>query len=501
MAVKLRRPILVGGLGLTFGVWVLDSLYPSAIDLNATPVWGAIAIGSGFWWLKQRFSSSDVALSPQPIDRTQVDQSLAVTSALIERLAVEPETKPAEIQSFQQRRLAIQTELDRQDLRLSILGGPSVGKTALLQFLASHWTPSCPTPGPTLPQQVDITTVPSLFTEPDAEQVIAPLDQAAVQAADLLVFVTAGDLTDPEFQVLHQLITQQHRVVLVFNKQDQYLPSERPLILQQLRQRMKSWLSDQDVVAIATAPGVRKVRQHQADGSLQERVEQPTADVSALTERLSEIVGQENHRLILATGLRRSQALQSEVQAKLNQLRRSRALPLIEQSQWIAAATAFANPVPTLDLLATAAINTQLILDLSAIYQQKFSLQQAKTATTALAGLMVKLGLVEMTSQAIAPLLKSNAVTFVAGGLLQGISAAYLTRLAGLSLIEYFQEQSQTEQSLTSSPLQIERLTQKLKAVFQDNQRTAFLKTLVKQGIDRLTPTIAPAEGEVRANA
>jgi hypothetical protein len=35
----------------------------------------------------------------------------------------------------------------------------------------------------------------------------------------------------------------------------------------------------------------------------------------------------------------------------------------------------------------------------------------------------------------------------------------------------------------------VERLTQKLKAVFQDNQRTAFLQTLVKQSVGRLLPS------------
>lgn len=102
---------------------------------------------------------------------------------------------------------------------------------------------------------------------------------------------------------------------------------------------------------------------------------------------------------------------------------------------------------------------------------------------------MVKLGLVEMASQAITPILKSHALTYVAGGTLQGISAAYLTRLAGLSLVEYFEEQSQS----ASTTFQLDRLIQKLKAVFQDNQRSAFLQTLVKQGISRLTPQVTSA--------
>ncbi|NJR64561.1 MAG: YcjF family protein [Leptolyngbyaceae cyanobacterium CRU_2_3] len=178
--------------------------------------------------------------------------------------------------------------------------------------------------------------------------------------------------------------------------------------------------------------------------------------------------------------------LGTDVQTELNQVRRHRALPLIEQYQWIAGAAAFANPVASLDLLATATINAQLVVDLGAIYQQQFSLEQAKTVMGNLAGQMVKLGLVEMASQAIAPLLKSHALTYVAGGTLQGISAAYLTQIAGLSLVEYFEEQSLNPS--VGSNFKIDRWVEKLKAVFAANQRTEVLRSWVKQGMRRLAP-------------
>ena len=111
----------------------------------------------------------------------------------------------------------------------------------------------------------------------------------------------------------------------------------------------------------------------------------------------------------------------------MNGLRRDRAVPVIEQYQWIAAAAAFANPVPALDLLATAAINAQLVMELGGIYQQKFSLEQAQAVAGTLGSLMLKLGLVELSTQTIGTILKSNAITFVAGGVVQGVSAAYLT--------------------------------------------------------------------------
>jgi uncharacterized protein len=490
MTFMLRRPILVGGLGLTLGLSVLETLHPSNMNFGGSLVWGSIALGSGVWWLKQQ-TQKPLDLSPvlKPVDRTAVEKAFAAIEVLLTQFNSEIETTSVATQSavtaldqFREQLAHLQAELDRKEIRLAIVGGKAAGKTALRQQLVSGGLPQG---SAELPTQFSIQDTPGLYSS-EAER-IQTLVAPVAHGADLILFVTTGDLTCSELENLQTWVNQQQRVMLVFNKQDQYLPADRPLVLQQLRQRVQAYLSAEDVVAIAAAPAVVKVRQHQADGSIQERLEQPPSDVSALTERLGQVLTQAGQPLVLATVMRQAIALRSEIIAAFNQVRRDRAMPLIEQSQWIAAAAAFANPVPSLDLLATAAINAQLVVDLGAIYRQKISLEQAKTVASTLASQMVKLGLVELSTQAIAPLLKSNALTYVAGGLMQGISAAYLTRIAGLSLVAYFEEQSLD--ASTESTWQVDRLIQKLKAVFQDNQRTAFLQSLVKQGISRLVPT------------
>jgi hypothetical protein len=129
-------------------------------------------------------------------------------------------------------------------------------------------------------------------------------------------------------------------------------------------------------------------------------------------------------------------------------------------------------------------------MDLGGIYQQKFSLQQAQTVAGTMGSLMIKLGLVELSSKAIGIVLKSNAITFVAGGAVQGVSAAYLTRLAGLSLIEYFQQQEAAINS--ENGLNLHKLSQTLQNVFQQNQQLGFLQGFVKQGLGRLLPSPQP---------
>ena len=150
--------------------------------------------------------------------------------------------------------------------------------------------------------------------------------------------------------------------------------------------------------------------------------------------------------------------------------------------QWVAAGTAFANPLLTVDLLAAAAINGQLVLDLGAIYGQTFSLDQAKAAAGTIAELTLKLGLVELATQALGTILKSHVTTYLAGGALQGISAAYLTRLAGLTLIDYFEEQSLLE----TTDLNFEGLGSRLQSLFQQARQGLALKDFVTQALPHL---------------
>ena len=475
-----QKPILIGGLGLTAGTLLLGSLdfSPLHLDLGGVVMWGAIALSSGFWWLNQRKPAAKPLMPFQAVDRTAAEKALAEVNARIDKLVAELNPEQAETSApvirLRQQLADLTKELERTSMRLAIMGGRSVGKTALTQILQTQES------------ALGVGKTPQL----EADRADSTLARSAeVENADLLLFVTAGDLTDSEFQTLKQLIAKNHRILLLFNKQDQYLPDDRPVILQRLRDRMQNLLTAEEVLAVSAQPSPLKVRQHQADGSITERFEQPQPDVSSLLSQVQQILTRESQQLIFATVKRQAKALTAAAQVELNQVLRQRATPIIEQYQWIAAAAAFANPVPSLDLLATATINAQLVMDLGAVYQQKFSIEQAKTVIGNLASQMVKLGLVEMASQAIAPLLKSHALTYVAGGTLQGISAAYLTQLAGLSLVEYFEEQSLNP--VESGSFKPDRLIAKLKLVFQENQRSAFLQSLVQQGVSRLVPQAA----------
>lgn len=479
MSISWQRSLIFGGIGATLSLWILENLTHTLGDWLP-----AIVIGSGVAWVALKFQKDDAPkIRVEPVSLNRVQNELAQAKGLLDLLSIETQdlTIDGSAQQLSDLRLQIYqitSDLNREEIRFAVMGGKAVGKTMLVNLLEYRWAKE-------VSQKLVVQDTPELFAATDSG-IIAERDAwKLARSADVVLFVTNSDLTSTEFQAIQQITAVGKRLILIFNKQDQYLPETQQVILNHLRDRMSGILAPQDVIAIATNPKSLKIRQHQSDGTFKEWLEKPEPQILPLLERLNQILLQEGQQLVLTSSLSNVTAVQAEAKSALNRARRDRAMPRLDQAQWVVAGTTFANPFPALDLLATAAINGQMVMDLSNLYQRKFTLEQAKTVATTMASVMVKLGLVEVSTQAIASILKTNAITFVAGGLIQGVSAAYLTRMAGLTLIEYFEDEPTGE--IKQDVLQ--RIMQK---VFEQNRRLPFLQMFVKQAVDQLVkPTIA----------
>jgi hypothetical protein len=469
MTLNIRKPILVGGLGVCAVLWLWNSLHDSLAVVGETALLGAIALGVGFWIFKSE-SGNKQEILPTAIDKTTAEKEIAKTQTIFNYL--EAEAGENDISDLKQALSQLSTALDREELKIAIVGTPKVGKTTLQQILTAQ----------EIEPNLTFSDTPALLSQTEAN------DSAAIKTAfnsDLVLFTIVGDITQSEWQSLQQLKQYNQKVLLIFNKLDLYQPEEQSLLIKTIQDRVAEIISPTDVIAISAAPKELKIKEHQKDGSIDERMEQRDSEIKNLQNRLVKIVRQERQKLVFTTTWREAIFLKQDIKERLNQIRRDRALPITEKYQWLAAATAFANPLPAVDLVATAAINAQMLVDLSEVYQEKFSLSQAQTAMGTIGELMVKLGLVELSTQAIGSVLKSNAFTYVAGGAVQGISAAYLTRIAGLSLIEYFQDR---EIGINQEGFNLELLGEKIKKVFKENQRKTFLQNFVRQTIDYVIP-------------
>ncbi|WP_323254866.1 DUF697 domain-containing protein [Spirulina sp. CCNP1310] len=442
--------MLIGGVGLSFALWGWWQLQDVGLDLETLGLWGLMAVGGGMWWLRRDRPSLTASNSqPSSLTAAQLTQTQAQTEALITLLAAEsPNFDPTPYQT----QLQAMAQPPSGPLQVTITGGAWVGKTALLQQLAvgEGW---------------------------EYQEAATPQDQT-----HLVLALVDGDLTAAAWVQIQQWRQAHHHIFLLLTKQDQHPEPQRQQLLDTLRQRVAGWLPSDQVFAIAAAPRLITVRHHCTDGSITETQEPQAPQLGDLPTRLAMLA---NHRESLIWGVQWRQliALQGEIKTQLNQERGDRALPMIERYQWVAAAAAFANPVAALDLLASLAINAQMFLDLAQLYRQPLSLNQAQTAAASMGELLLKLGAVEVSTQAIATLLKTTPLTYAAGGLLQGISAAYLTRIVGLTLITHFAQQDPLNPPRT---LNWETISQGLQTTLKQTQAAGWLGGFVQEVRSRL---------------
>jgi len=162
---------------------------------------------------------------------------------------------------------------------------------------------------------------------------------------------------------------------------------------------------------------------------------QPQTLASSLAP-LAQELGPTAARLRQARQLRRLQQLHGRWQRDLEHLRRELFRPLQRRTQWIVAAGVVAAPLPSLDLLVLAVANGLMLQEMARLWDCPWSLEQLQAAAGELAKASLALGVVEWSSQALAGLVKWHGATWLVGGAMQALSAAYLTRVVAHAMAD-----------------------------------------------------------------
>lgn len=295
--------------------------------------------------------------------------------------------------------------------------------------------------------------------------------------ADLLLFVVDHDLVRSEYDPLIALARQGKRSIVVFNKQDRFPDADRAAILSKLQERLRGVVPAEDIVPIAAAPRPVPVRTRGADGSVTTVLEAQPADLGRLRSRIEATLKREGDALRAGNLLLRAHLLTRSAQAQRTKERRARAEAIIDKFQWVTAGTVFVNPVPSLELVATGAVQFQMVSEIAAAYDVPLSLSHAKTLGSQLIQTMLKLGLVETATSLVSGLFKSTLVGYAAGGAIQATTMAYLTHISGHAIADYFER----GQSWGDGGIQAELIR-----VFDLNSRAEFLQEFAKQAVDRV---------------
>ena len=144
-----------------------------------------------------------------------------------------------------------------------------------------------------------------------------------------------------------------------------------------------------------------------------------------------------SQRVRQGTRQRLLSSLHRRWQAELETLRRERFRLLLQRSQWIVAGAVIASPVPSVDLLAVAVGNGLMVKEMATIWGCSWSAEVLQVVARQLGSAALAQGVVELSGQALLGLAKLDGASWIAAGAMQGLSAAYLTRVVGVSLADW----------------------------------------------------------------
>ena len=467
----------IGLCALGVGAWLwrrrtvtVPTLTVTAPTGNRQAATGAIArLGVAIARLQAEFNlaianGQDTQATGEPTSLTGTESATSATSS-----ATSVETLvqiQAAISEWSTECDMLTQSLDRQTLTIAVIGASRVGKSAVIQGLktaieaggfgqtsqltsmnssipAIAWDELTIRATRSAPEVTARSTVPHASPDPSSDLTRAPYLNHVLRA-DCVLYTIAGDLTASERRDLEQLDRAGQTTIVLWNKSDQVREADRDRVLGSIRHQLADLIPADRILALAAAPQGVTVPSAQSSGfqssgfqssGFQSSGFEPliAAFTSTVLARAQERIWQQIQRA--------SRLTIADIQQSLNRLRRHRAEPMVHRYQWIAAAAVAANPLPSLDLLALGSVGTQLLIDVGQIYQRDLSLDRARAGFEVIAEMLLKLGLVELSTQAIATVLKSHPVTFLAGSAAQGLSAAYLIQVIGSSAITYFETQ------------------------------------------------------------
>lgn len=330
-----------------------------------------------------------------------------------------------------------------------------------------------------LPREIFITDTPGILEAGIAGTEREKLARELATEADLLLFVVDNDLRQSEYEPLQILVDIGKRSLLIFNKIDLYTEEEKTQIIQKLQERVKGLIASQDIISTAANPQPFKLETGE--------IIRPNPDIIPLIKRLAAVLRAEGEDLIADNILLQSQRLGEEARKIIDRQRRRQADKIIDRYQWVGAGVIAVTPLPVVDMLATAAVNAQMVIEIGKVYGCELNSDRGKELALSLGKTLVSLGVVKGAIDLLGKALQLNLATYLVGKVIQGVTAAYLTRIAGKSFVEYFRHDQDWGDG---------GITEVVQRQFQLSRKDEFIKAFVKDAISKVVQPLTDTWAE-----
>ncbi|TAF04787.1 MAG: DUF697 domain-containing protein [Nostocales cyanobacterium] len=498
-----RIVTLIVGLIIILGLalWLIDSLTRLYFQLSYSPLLGNLLllllilllgglVAAFIYYVLVLKSGEEQSrrhrrrVTPSQIPAAKSDAASSTLQAVRQQVAqIQDEVTR---QALLSRTREIEANLARGEIQVVVFGTGSAGKTSLVNAIMGRIVGEVNAPMGTtqvgetyclrlkgLERKILITDTPGILEAGVAGTEREQLARALATEADLLLFVVDNDLRRSEYEPLKGLAEIGKRSLLVLNKTDLYTDHDQEVILSKLRQRVGEFIATNDVVAIAANPQTAQLETGETF--------QPEPDIVPLLRRMASVLRAEGEDLVADNILLQSIRLGEEARKLIDSQRRRQADKIVDRYQWIGAGVVSVTPLPVVDLLATAAVNAQMVVEIGRVYGCDLNMERGRELALSLGKTIAGLGIVKGAIELLSTALQLHVATFIIGRAIQGVTAAYLTRIAGKSFIEYFRHDQDWGDG---------GMTEVVQQQFQINRRDEFIKVFIQEAIAKVVKPI-----------
>ncbi len=337
----------------------------------------------------------------------------------------------------------LESQLKTGDYKVTLFGAGSSGKTSiarsLLKNIIGKTSAKIGTTTkinsykiriPILKRNINIIDTPGLF-EPSKigeEREKATILQAS--NSDLVLFVLDQDINKYENYLIKELIKIGKKIIIVLNKCDLRSKDDNNLITENIISITSARRNNISVVQTIAVPLTTRYVSSAALNI--------GPDVGGLFREIIETLDSNGEELLADNILFRSNKLGIKSKNFIRQQRYLMSNKVINKYMWITGGVILVNPLPTVDFLTTTSVNVQMIMELSKIYEIKLTKNDAIDLSKSLLSALAKLGILKGGVTIISSALATSLTKIIISKSIQSITAGWLIRIVGLSLIEYF---------------------------------------------------------------
>ena len=376
----------------------------------------------------------------------------------------------------------LETQLKAGNYNVTLFGTGTSGKTSiarsLLKTIIGNTSPTIGTTKeitsykiriPILKRNINIIDTPGLFEPSEKGEEREKLTIMQATNSDLILFVLDQDINKYEYYLITELLKIEKKIIIVLNKCDLRTNEENSTILENIRSITSS---NKNNISI-----VKTIAIHQTSSNGDSDKLNKLPEVSNLFKEIIYTLDNNGDELLADNVLFRSKKLGIKSKEFISQQRYLTANKLINKYMWITGGVILVNPLPVMDFLTATTVNVQMIIEISKIFEVEITKKEAKDLSKSLINALAKLGIVKGSLAIISSALATSFTTLFISKSIQSITAVWLIKIVGLSLVEYFKN----DQNWGDGGVQ-----EVVEKIYKINKREEALNKFVKEAIKKI---------------